>query len=173
MSYTEYGSGQPVQDVAVRGKADGDNSVTPTISASSIYASGDQLGGIMTISNAVRNLGGTGLLKGITVIDGDNQGAKIDVLIFKSSPTVSSSDNAAIDIAASELVSKLLCRVTIDTTDYTTVKAATNAEATKECSRSIEAASDSRDLYAVAVVRGTPTYTTTSALTFKFDILQD
>lgn len=147
--------------------------VTPTISTS-IYASGDQIGGVMTISNAVRidnqALLGQSQLVDVTILDSDKQSAAIDIWLFKSTPTLASSDNAAFSITAANMLSA-------GCLGYVSVGASYSAAAAVSCSSTTNLGkiveSSTTSIYAVAVVRGTPTYTTTTSLKFAFNFYVD
>src|SRR5437764_3897046 len=97
---------------------------TPTITASSAYSSGNALGGLLTFADVLRNGGAE--LKAIILTDKANQKAAIDLLIFNQSFTATS-DKSAIAISTSDAL-KLVGRISIATTNYTTI--GTGAEAT-------------------------------------------
>lgn len=148
--------------------------VTPVIDTAA-YTSGDRLGATQQLPGVTRSgsdsfKGAT--LKSLTILEsGSVQKVAIDLLFFDASPTVVSADNAAIDIASSELVDKLLGRITVAAADYTTIKSATNAEATvRGLNLVLKPVVGASDIYVVAVVRGAPTYVATSGLTFKYGI---
>jgi hypothetical protein len=145
--------------------------VTPTLDTNA-YASGDRLGSVMTISGAVRRTGLEAFLCDVVVVDKAKQSQSIDILFFKSSPTVASSDNAAIDISDAEMGDKFIGRVSVLTTDYTAL--ANNSEASPApYNRLLSADEGKTDIYALAVCRsGTPTYAANS-LVFKFKFIQD
>lgn len=151
-------------------------SVTPTISTS-IYASGDQVGGIQTLAGVFRNIenGFAGaMLKSIVITDADNQKKAMDILFFDALPTVASSDNAAIDITAAQLASACIGGVSIAATDYITVKAATNAIAEVNLEKTMKSAvTGASSIYAVIIIRDTPTYAATTSLKFKYLFAHD
>lgn len=82
---------------------------TPTLDTSA-YADGDRMGSIVELD--VKNDAVT--LLNVEVLDKADQGANFDILFFKSSPTVASSDNAALSITDSE-AEKCLGVVSIET----------------------------------------------------------
>jgi hypothetical protein len=91
--------------------------ITPTISTS-IYADLDQLGDVKKLTNALDVSSDTGVVMSVIVIDKAKQNASLDLLLFDEEPTVTSTDNAKLDIPDSEMVDKYLGRISIDTTDY-------------------------------------------------------
>lgn len=147
--------------------------VTPTISASA-YTSGFQLGSIMTLANAVRfesNTSiGTAFLSEITILDKDSQNAAIDIFFFNTSPTLVSTDHAAFDITDANLVAQCIGVVSVGTS-YS-ASASNSVSSVSNLNKAIYTTVGS-NIYAVAVVRATPTYTTTTSLQFQFNFLVD
>lgn len=146
---------------------------TPTISNGAIYASGDQLGGLQTLA-AARKSGGSGTINSITIADKTQaQRAAIDIFFFDRSITVPG-DNAAINISDADM---LFCLgwIAIAAGDYNTAFPGTplNSIAVKRDVNIPFILSGSANLYAIAVVRGTPTYTSTTDLVFGYQIEQD
>jgi len=149
---------------------------TPTLDTA-IYASGDHLGTLMTLSNAVDASSDTGSIMSVTIIDGASQNAALDVLFFNSVPTLTSVDNAALSISDSEMASKFIGAVSFAGGDYKSL--AVNSYATlRTVGLFVQAASPSsvnptgNNIYAILQSRGTPTYAA-SSLTLKVGILQD
>jgi hypothetical protein len=144
-------------------------SVTPTVSTSPAYTSGDSVGAKQTIASAVRTSGGTGILQNLTVTDKGNQKAALEILIFDSDPTAGTyTDNGA--TALSTDLAKVIARISVAATDYITIDSKAVA---KVAVGQVVKASGSTSLYAVATTTSTPTYASTTDLTFKYGILQD
>jgi hypothetical protein len=140
--------------------------VTPVISTG-IYASGDQVGGIQTISGASND--GIGILEGITIVDLSDQSAALNILFFDELPTVASSDNAALNIADAEMSGKCIGMLTIDATDY--VDTSANSVATlRNLNQMFHSRGVISTVYAVVETTGTPTYGGTSDLIFKYHV---
>lgn len=151
--------------------------ITPTIDTSA-YGDGDQLGGEMVIDIGT---GGTGaasifdafVIQSISVIDIDAQSAAIDLVFFDDSVTIAS-DNAAADFTDAQLKANFLGAVSIAATDY---KAFNDNVAATVRNVGLQlhptTGGDDHKIYVYAVSRGTPTYATTSSLTFKFDLACD
>lgn len=145
--------------------------VTPTVTIStSIYAAGDVIGDELTLTNAMRVSSGSGVLHSIAVFDADNEKAAFDILLFESDPAGTYTDNAAASWNTADFA-KFLGRVNVATTDYLTVNS--RALAVKTGIGLTVKASGSRNLYAVLIATGTPTYTATTDLTLRFGFLQD
>lgn len=159
--------------------------VTPTITANSAYVSGNQLGGIMQITDVIRQDSnmklGQSELVGVTILDSNKQDVQIDVWFFKVSPTLASADHAAFNITAANQALQCIGSVKLGVFPGTTTSNYSDATV---CSNSSNpnlndlfqvdfAAAASTSVFAVAIVRGTPTYTTTSALKFQFKFFLD
>jgi hypothetical protein len=147
--------------------------VTPTLDTSA-YATGDHMGTIHTLNSALSNVGTTSILVNLTITDTANQKAALEVHLFSASPTLTSSDNAAIRIADSEVAAYHLGYVSVAATDYVTLDAtAGNAIAIKTgLNILLKNSAAGTSIYAVVVSRGSPTYAA-SSLTFKYGLLQD
>lgn len=144
-------------------------SVTQTTNASA-YEAGDSVGGKITITNAMRVSGGTGVLQSIHLIDTSNQKAALDILIFDSDPSSATITDDTAFVYSTD-ISKQIARIPVTAADYTTI----NSIATVSLgglSRIVQA-SGSRNLYAAIVLSGAPTYASTSAVRVVFGILQD
>ena len=161
-------------------------SVVPTISTSA-YTSGDQLGGIMTLTDVIRpnpsNLSGLTELVSIVVLDGSLQNAAMDIWIFNQSPTVTSVDNGAFSMSDANQALQCLGSVSIGVSGTSgaysasalnSVSSNPNLNLLLEVDFTAEGVPPNpNNLYAIAIVRGTPTYTTTSSLKFLFGFFVD
>ena len=145
-------------------------SVTPTISTT-VYASGDVLGGLQTISNAVRKSGGSGTILSILVLDKTQaQRAAIDILVFDRSVTVAA-DNAPVAMSDADMAN---CLGVISIGAYNTAWPGTPLNSISTLVNvGLPIVCNGADLYFVPVVRATPTYVATTDLVFIFTILQD
>jgi len=144
-------------------------SSTPTIDTA-IYASGDSIGGLITLTNAAYALTGSGFISYITIADKDREGADIDVVFFTSNPSATTfTNNAALTINDADLV-KIACVVNV-TTDAIFVDNGVSYVSSANCP--FDLGYNNTTLYAALVSRGTPTYTSTSDLTLRVGILQD
>ena len=133
----------------------------PTVTGT--YASGDNVGGKLTFTNAVGRNGDALLLRNVTLVDLSNQKIVGELLIFDSDPSASTStDNAAQTIATAD-ASKVIARVTIAAADYVTIDSKGIASLALN-PRVLKAANSGRNLYAVFVTTGAPTYGNNSLL---------
>lgn len=144
-------------------------SVTPTIDTNA-YTSGDALGGLMTISDALITGGPmSGELRSVMITDLAKQSADVDVVLFHANPSSTTvTNNAALDIHDSD-IAKIVAVVPVRS-HYTFND--NSISVANELANPIYSSAGG-NLYAVAVVRGTPTYATASDLVFRFEILQD
>lgn len=151
----------------------------PTITANSAYVSGYRLGSIMSFPYAVREdtnlLTGVSQLVEVTILDKDKQDAAIDLWLFNASPTIASADHAAFSMTAANLVATSLGYVSVGSaySDAATVSCSTTSNLGKIIQIPSTLTTGATTLYAVAVVRGTPTYTTTTSLQFQLSFYID
>jgi hypothetical protein len=143
--------------------------VQPTVNTAA-YSAGNTVGGIQTLTNAVRVSGGTAVLESIHIIDRANQKAAFDILIFESNPAAATTtDHAAFVWSTDDL--KLIGHVAVSAADYVTVGGEAVAH---ETSLGIALqASGSANLYVVAVTSGAPDYVAATDLQFTYGLLQD
>lgn len=139
---------------------------TPVISTG-IYAALDQIGGVQAL--AAEDFKKGALLTGVTLIDKDDEAGVYDILLFDSDPTtdISSSDNAALALSDAG-AAKLLYKFQIVAGDYLNLPS--NQVAHKLIADApVYSASNGDSIYWVAqITSGTPTFTATSDLVFKF-----
>lgn len=151
-------------------------SQTPTVSASSAYTSGDVVGSAMQFSRAFGGEGRTGVVKTVLVLDKGNQKAPLTLLFFNAQPGTVAADNAAFSFASAD-VDLCVGKVNVAAADYETVGgkavAAVDVSAVLQGTIGTLGARDCGDLWVVAVTTGTPTYASTSDLTFRLGLLAD
>lgn len=89
--------------------------IIPTLDTGGAYSTGDQIGVVGTLTDAVASLKGTATIFSISVVDKAKVNGAFEILFFNASPTVTSSNNAALDIADSEMASKFVGHVGVST----------------------------------------------------------
>ena len=146
---------------------------TPTVSTSPAYSANDQVGGIMTFSGCARANGLSGVIVGGALIDKGKQSADLDLWLFRESPTLAGSDNAAFDLTDANLVTA----EPVGYLRFATYKT-TSSNGIARCDvgdlpLGFVCASDDTALYGVFVTRGTPTYASTSDLVLSLFIIHD
>jgi hypothetical protein len=140
--------------------------VTPTLASGGAYAIGDFIGpsgGLgIGVNPAARATGGGGVLVGLVMIDGDNQGIPLDVYVFANSNWTSPSDNAAWSLSDSS-AKYCVGRVAFNT--FVSYGAAGQIGFGTFPEGPIYYQCNGQTLYLAPVTRGTPTYTATPSST--------
>jgi len=142
--------------------------VTPTVTASSAYTAGYEVGGLMTFSN-VFGSADSGILQSIRVKCKSVQTTGLKLYLFTTNPTNSTwTDKAAPAINAADIAG-LTGPFALSSPD-----SGLGTETTWELD-GIGAAyvSDNTNLYGVLVCTGTPTFTSTSDVSVSLVTLQD
>lgn len=139
--------------------------VTPTVDTA-IYASGDQLGSLMTLSGALIPMRG-GLLESLSILDKSKQKSVLNVLFFDSLPTIVSADNAALDITDAVMAASCIGYVPVAAADY---KDLANSSIATVRGLGLVLSRTGDELYALMLCGGTPTYTSTTDLVLTFGI---
>jgi hypothetical protein len=141
--------------------------ITPTLDLAA-YATGDLLFQANKLEKSVLNGKGFAYVREIVVLDSANQKAALDLIFFNEDPGSLGTLNSAIDLSAAQLA-KMIGLVSIASADYVTLKANTNAIATKiVADLLLPAVATSKDLWVAGISRGSPDYAAATDLTFKF-----
>jgi hypothetical protein len=133
------------------------------------YADGDVLAATQEITSAMRVNGGTGVLQSLVLLDKDDQGGALDVLLMRTTGSIGTENAAAgpTDAVADEI----LAVVEIAGGDY--VDLANSQIAVKDnLGVIVDAASDSQSLFVAAISRDTKTYSA-AGITLKLGFLRD
>ena len=145
--------------------------ITATVGVSAAYSDGDQMGPVIVITDALRSSSGSGMIDSIVLLDKALQKSAIDVLFFNASPTLTSTDNNKLDIADSEMASKLIGRVSVPAASYVDLNA--NSDVTVKGIGLRVAGYLTANLYVVLQCKGTPTYGSATDLVLKIGITQE
>jgi hypothetical protein len=137
---------------------------TPTITAGT-YATGKCVGGLITLTNAYRVNTGQITLQDIVVTDKANQSAPFIILFFDSNPTGGTYNDGSSTALGTDLA-KVIGKVKVAATDYDTIDS--KAIASVISGIVLQASGAISTLYAVVTTTGSPSYVSTSALTFTF-----
>ena len=141
--------------------------VTPVITLTA-YVAKDSVGGVMTLTNAMRINAGTGVLESLIITDRIKQNAEFEVHFF--STTFTATDAGIFAPTDTQVEDTFLGTVIVSTYISNSV----NSTATvKNIGLLLNSASASKDIFATLVCTGTPDYTNASDLTVVFGILQD
>lgn len=148
--------------------------ITPTISTTPAYSTGDNVGGKLALTSAMRVSGGTGVLQSIHLLERANQKPELEILIFTSDPSNATiTDNAAFVSSTDDL--KVQARIPIFAGDWKTIGSGSKGYATKTGIGAIVEAVGSDTLYAAIVFTGATAfqYATAGDLQVKFGFLLD
>ena len=144
-------------------------SATPTITAG-LYTIHDALGGKLTFTNVCSDQAARGIIVGATIIDKAKQLAPIDIIVFNADFTATA-DADTFDPSDADLVASAKHCISVLAANYSSFS--DNAMAEVECLKPFQLADGTSTLYAQMVVRGAPTYASTSDLTLILHILKD
>lgn len=142
-------------------------SVTPTISGTA-YAAKDNIGGEMEFVSAARVSGLTGEIRGLVVVDKDQEMANLDLVLFDRALTTTPTDNAI--FAPSDVdLANCVGAIPVFTGDY--FDFSTNAVASKQLAQPIKC--NVTSLFGYLVIREAKTYTSTDDLVVILVVAQD
>lgn len=140
----------------------------PTVDTSA-YATGELIGGKLTLTNATAYTVYSGIISNVTIIDKDKEGADLDVVFFDTDPTATTfTDQAAFDPADADALN-IICTISL-TTDVAFANNGLSYANNQNCPFKTNS---SNTIYAAIVSRGSPTYTSSSDLLLRVGILQD
>lgn len=146
--------------------------VTPTVTASANYVSGNQVGGVMTLTVGQRSQGQAFVLRNVTVVDKGKVGAPLDILLFNGPSPVApvSSDRTAVNIPTAQMGSSCIGMVQVVNSDYVNVPTGGSVATVKLTGISAQADPAVGAIYAVAIGKATFAYTSASDLVLKFGL---
>jgi hypothetical protein len=134
------------------------------------YATGDVIGGKITIPNAVRGDGGSGLLKSVLLCSKADLTVNMDLVLFSADPANTTfTENAAVAIATTD-VAKVLGVIQLATRFDLGTPVVTGAF---NVDMIVQAAATSRSLFACLIARGAYTPAATADVILRFGIQQD
>lgn len=151
--------------------------ITPTLAvgASPDYSIGDNIGGILTLTDAMQCANGSGIWQSVFLSDRANQKLALDILMFNALPTDTYTDNGAMPTLSVADVAKCIRKLSIATTDWLTIGGCAFADISSigkvVQSSGIEPTGD--NLYAVLIAQGAFNFAATTDLVVKFGFLQD
>lgn len=128
--------------------------VTPTIAAAA-FSANDFVGGKNTLTNAVRVAAGKGQINSLKLVDKSIQKANLLIFIFGADLAGTYADNAAESVTAADWLN-WIGTIEVQASDY---KQMNNAALVDFAGMGIDTkAASGRNLYALIVTTGTPTY---------------
>jgi hypothetical protein len=161
------GPGDGLVGISVAGQTSAPVAV-PAVTASSAYASGNAVGGLLTFANATRTIS-SGVLHSVNLNFKSAQTAATDLILFNAQPTNTTiTDKTAFSLAAADF-DKVVGVVHI--TDCTSLGTPSTCRA-DSLGLTFRLASGTT-LYGVLVTRGTPTFSATSDVSVQISVLED
>lgn len=143
--------------------------VTPTVSTSPAYTSGDEVGGLLTFTSILPDAVIGGQIVSATIVDKAGQNAALDLFIYDRSITVAS-DNAATSVSDAD---SLFCLGVISFSAGNYASPGSNSVAVRSGVGIAVKANASGHLYGHLVTRGTPTYASTSDIQVTLAVKAD
>jgi hypothetical protein len=134
------------------------------------YADEDLLADTQEVANAVRFPGGTALWTSCVVLDKDDQGEDMDIILLRTNVSMGTENSAIAPTDAS--ADEILGIINIDTWDDLTNSQIGVAAGGTDLPIAVDAASGSTSLYVAVKSEGAGTYTA-SGITLKLGFLQD
>ncbi len=107
-------------------------SSTPVITAAA-YADGDQIGALHKMTDVLSSSSGGIEVMSYTLLDKNKSKDAFDILFFSKQVTVTSADNAAVDVSDAEMASGFLGRVAVAAADF--VDIANNSYVSKDIAK--------------------------------------
>jgi hypothetical protein len=153
--------------------------VTPSLASfATPYSANDQLGGVQTITASLDSKSGITLYD-VAIVDLDKQKAATDIFFFDKLPTPTSVDNGAFTITAAD-AGNLVGHVGVVAGDFKDSAAQSLASVgnvwkifNPASPTGLATGINAKSIYAIAVTRGTPTYTAANRLTFIYKFRQN
>lgn len=150
----------------------GGNTVVKEVTLSldtSAYADGDVLAATQEITDAVRVAAGTAVWHSLIVLDKDDQGEALDIVLLRTNVSIGT-ENAAVSVSDAD-ADEILGIVEIASGDW--VDLINSQHITKgNLGIDVDAAAAATSLFVAAISRGTGTYTA-SGITLKLGFLRD
>lgn len=142
--------------------------ITPTVTAGA-YATGTVVGGLISITGAARNSGGSGTVQSVIIDVKTTLTAAYDVIFFDTQPTNSTfTDNAALNVNTADLPFR--CG-TAHCTDLVSLGTPQELQALSQ--NIVYKLNTGTTLYAVVVLRGAQSFASTTAVVLNFRMLPD
>jgi hypothetical protein len=135
----------------------------------SAYAPGDVLADTQVLTNAMRKTDGTAVLQSIVLVDKDDQGIALDVVILDANVSLGT-ENSAVSITDGS-ADNILAIVSVPAAEWTDLGGCRVAVIKNLCVP-VRAASGTANLFVALITRGAPTHTA-SGITGRFGFLRD
>lgn len=144
---------------------------TSVSTSTAAYTSGDNIGGIITLTNVARYTGGSAQLTEMEIWDNENQKPSITIDFYSASPSGTYTDNAAQVMAGDGGV--WLGSINISSESYTTTGGIARYKLPISVLTAYMYGSASRNYYMTITTTSTPTYSNANGLIIKTGFKQD
>lgn len=140
-----------------------------------IFAAGDAMHtGIITLPNCLQGHNHSGSVVGLSIVDQSAQNSALSVLLFGALLTTTAPVvNNPLDLADAEADDSFLGHIPVVTGNYLSLADNSIATVSNIDVPVVTPATNGRDLFAIVVCGGTPTYAATTDLRIKMYIRQD
>lgn len=143
--------------------------VQPVIGTTA-YAAGQVIGGVMTLTGALRAAILSGSWMGVQVVEKSTQKAPMDIVLFTQNPTAANFTDHVAPTWTNDY-GNIIGITNIVAANYSTLSTSSGVCLGNLCKRVLSTSGG--NLYAVAICNGTPTYASASHLYFTFYFEQD
>ncbi|OEC87881.1 MULTISPECIES: hypothetical protein [Methanobacterium] len=146
--------------------------MNPTIQTT-LYTSGTVIGGLITLTEAMRKNAGTGLISNLVGRVASNViTPALEITFFSDNPSSSTVADGQTYILNSEDIDKCVATFNLNPSDYVLTGGTYRAKSS-DSYQGVESISTSQNLYAVIVAKADVTFPSTKALHIKLDELRD
>lgn len=139
------------------------------------YSAGRVIGGLITVSGALRITNRTGMISSVFLTDSTNNTLPITLLFFDSDPGAVLIDNTALTVSAANMTSKCTGYIDINKADYIQLGATSGSLAViNNIGLNVRSEDPiNQSLYIIAVANGAFTPANSNALKLTLSIIQD
>jgi hypothetical protein len=144
--------------------------MTPVLTVAGAYTANDQVGAVNTLAGAAAATGSVAEIESMSLVDKDKRNQALDIFFFDEIPVPISVDNGAFDMTDARMGTGFKAAIRVVAGDYMDA-ANCSVVNLKRIGALVKALASSKDIYAIVVTRGTPTYAA-GALVFNFTFRQ-
>ena len=144
--------------------------VVPLTVNTSVYVLNNNLGGLVTISNAARVANGSGIVQSIVITSASNNQPSLDIILFNRFPSNTTFTDHANTTFANNDLSTIAGVVHI--TDWTNI-GNTNIGQSQQITIPFVCANNVSSIYATVFVRAAPTFVANTDVNMMIQVLQD
>lgn len=135
------------------------------------YAANQQMGDLITFSDAVRETGGTGHIVGVSMVHNLQTTCSMSLMFFKASPSHTTTDRQTFSASDANMALQYLGTIDVTTTDWH-IGALNNTAYVDRTRVPIQAASGSKSIFMMPIANAA-TSATGADISFKLAIAAD